>query len=139
MKILDDISYQDSVKTESFVKRLRTKFMGKDTLTDTKIPKVRWEEIGGLDNVKDELIRSFAILKAKDSYTGNQKYLGQKKGVLFFSPPGTGKTLLAKCIATECQASFLSVKGPELLNKYIGESEKNMRDVFKKAKTIAPV
>ena len=59
--------------------------------------------------------------------------LRQRSGILLYGPPGTGKTLLAKAVATECALNFLSVKGPELINKYVGESEKNVRDVFQKA------
>ncbi len=61
-----------------------------------------------------------------------------RTGLLFFGPPGTGKTLLAKCVATECKMNFMSVKGPELLNMYIGESEKNVRDIFNKARKNSP-
>jgi len=66
------------------------------------------------------------------------RYMIKRKGLLFFGPPGTGKTLLAKCLANECKSSFLAVKGPELLNKYVGESEKNMRKIFQKAEKCAP-
>lgn len=65
-------------------------------------------------------------------------FLKPRTGLLFYGPPGTGKTLLAKCIANETQMNFFSVKGPELLNMYIGESEKNVRDIFEKARTHAP-
>jgi len=66
------------------------------------------------------------------------EYVKPRTGILFFGPPGTGKTMLAKCVATECKMNFLSIKGPELLNMYIGESEKNVRDIFSKAKKNAP-
>jgi len=62
----------------------------------------------------------------------------QRSGVLFYGPPGTGKTLLAKAVATECNCNFISVKGPELLNMYIGESEKNVRQVFERARAAKP-
>ena len=61
-----------------------------------------------------------------------------RTGLLFYGPPGTGKTLLAKAIATECQMNFIAVKGPELLNMYVGESEKNVRDVFERARQNLP-
>jgi peroxin-6 len=61
-----------------------------------------------------------------------------RRGILFYGPPGTGKTLLAKCIANECNMNFISVKGPEMLNMYIGESEKNIRDLFLKAREKIP-
>jgi peroxin-6 len=64
--------------------------------------------------------------------------MAQRSGLLFYGPPGTGKTLLAKAIATECQMNFISVKGPELLNMYVGESEKNVREVFERARENLP-
>lgn len=64
--------------------------------------------------------------------------VAQRSGLLFYGPPGTGKTLLAKAIATECQMNFISVKGPELLNMYVGESEKNVRDIFERARENLP-
>ena len=64
--------------------------------------------------------------------------IAQRSGLLFYGPPGTGKTLLAKAIATECQMNFISVKGPELLNMYVGESEKNVREVFERARENLP-
>ena len=66
------------------------------------------------------------------------EFVKPRTGILFFGPPGTGKTLLAKCVANECKMNFLSVKGPEVLNMYIGESEKNVRDIFAKARRISP-
>jgi peroxin-6 len=62
----------------------------------------------------------------------------QRSGILLYGPPGTGKTLIAKAVATECHLNFISVKGPELLNMYIGESEKNVRDVFQRARNAKP-
>ena len=100
-------------------------------------PKTTWEEVGGLEDVKQELIESVDWpLKHKDEF---QK-LGVKppKGVLLYGPPGTGKTLLAKAVAKEAESNFISVKGPELLNKWVGESEKAVREVFKKARQASP-
>ena len=100
-------------------------------------PKTSWEEVGGLEDVKQELIESVDWpLKHKDEF---QK-LGVKppKGVLLYGPPGTGKTLLAKAVAKEAESNFISVKGPELLNKWVGESEKAVREVFKKARQASP-
>lgn len=100
-------------------------------------PNVKWTDVGGLEYVKREL-------KETVQYPVNhpEKYLkfGQNpsKGVLLYGPPGCGKTLLAKAVATECNANFISVKGPELLTMYVGESESNVRQIFDKARGSAP-
>ncbi|QEU59040.1 Cdc48 [Kluyveromyces lactis] len=98
---------------------------------------VTWDDIGGLDEIKDELKETveYPVLHP-DQYT---KFgLSPSKGVLFYGPPGTGKTLLAKAVATEVSANFISVKGPELLSMWYGESESNIRDIFDKARAAAP-
>jgi transitional endoplasmic reticulum ATPase len=102
-----------------------------------EIPNVRWENIGGIDDIKQELIEIVEWpLKRKDSF----KRLGinPPRAVLLFGAPGTGKTLLAKALATESKINFISVKGPELLSKWVGESEKAIREVFRKARTASP-
>jgi transitional endoplasmic reticulum ATPase len=100
-------------------------------------PNVHWEDIGGLDEVKRELIMSIEWpLKYSDLF--KQLGIRQPKGILLYGPPGTGKTLLAKALATESEANFISVKGPELLSKWVGESERGVREVFRKARTAAP-
>ncbi|MHA2133004.1 MAG: CDC48 family AAA ATPase [Candidatus Thorarchaeota archaeon] len=102
-----------------------------------EIPDVRWSDIGGLEEAKQELIEVVEWpLKKPDSF----KRLGisPPKGVLIFGPPGCGKTLLARAVATESEANFISVKGPELLSKWVGESERAIREVFRKARTAAP-
>lgn len=98
---------------------------------------VTWDDVGGLDEIKDELKETveYPVLHP-DQYT---KFgLAPSKGVLFYGPPGTGKTLLAKAVATEVSANFISVKGPELLSMWYGESESNIRDIFDKARAAAP-
>ncbi|CCE61403.1 hypothetical protein TPHA_0A03260 [Tetrapisispora phaffii CBS 4417] len=98
---------------------------------------VTWDDIGGLDEIKRELRETveYPVLHP-DQYT---KFgLSPSKGVLFYGPPGTGKTLLAKAVATEVSANFISVKGPELLSMWYGESESNIRDIFDKARAAAP-
>ncbi len=102
-----------------------------------EIPTVHWEDIGGLENCKQELIEAVEWpLKHPDAFTR----LGVKppKGILLYGAPGTGKTLLAKAVAHESEANFISIKGPELLSKWVGESEKAVREVFKKARQTAP-
>ncbi|EER10836.1 peroxisome assembly factor-2, putative [Perkinsus marinus ATCC 50983] len=98
--------------------------------------KVHWDDVGGMDEAKRELRHLLSSMEArKQGSTRRQKL---RTGILLFGPPGTGKTLLAKAVATESRASFLSVKGPELLSMYIGESEKNVRDVFQRALESRP-
>lgn len=102
-----------------------------------EVPKVTWNDIGGLDEVKSLLKETVEWpLKYPDSF----KRLGIKPptGVLLYGPPGTGKTLLAKAVANESGANFISVKGPELLSMWVGESEKHVREVFRRAKQVAP-
>lgn len=100
------------------------------------VPEVTWNDVGGLEDAKKE-IKETLILTQKYSKFLSPK-LGRRAGMLFYGPPGTGKTLLAKCIANECNLKFLSVKGPELLNMYVGESEKNVREIFQKARDNQP-
>ncbi|MEM3423279.1 MAG: CDC48 family AAA ATPase, partial [Nitrososphaeria archaeon] len=100
-------------------------------------PNVRWTDIGGLENVKKELQEAIEWpLKFPEVY----KKVGYKmpKGILLYGPPGTGKTLLAKAVATESEVNFISVRGPELLSKWVGESERGIREVFRKARQAAP-
>jgi len=105
--------------------------------TVVEIPTVTWEDIGGLEEVKRELRETVQYpVEHPDKY----HFFGMSpsKGVLFYGPPGCGKTLLAKAIANECQANFISIKGPELLTMWFGESEANVRDIFDKARAAAP-
>ncbi|HHC19399.1 MAG TPA: AAA family ATPase, partial [Euryarchaeota archaeon] len=102
-----------------------------------RVPEVRWEDVGGLEDVKRELRETVELpLKHPEAYTR----LGMRppKGVLLYGPPGTGKTLLAKAVANEAEANFISVKGPEVLSKWVGESEKIIREIFRKARQAAP-
>jgi transitional endoplasmic reticulum ATPase len=102
-----------------------------------EIPSVRWKEVGGLDEIKNELIQSVEWpLKKPEVF----KRMGIKppRGILLYGPPGCGKTLLARAVATESEANFIAVKGPEIFSKWVGESEKAIREVFRKARTAAP-
>ncbi|KAI8162118.1 cell division control protein cdc48 [Colletotrichum sp. SAR 10_71] len=102
-----------------------------------EVPNVRWEDIGGLETVKAELQES--VQYPVDHPEKFLKFgLSPSRGVLFYGPPGTGKTMLAKAVANECAANFISVKGPELLSMWFGESESNIRDIFDKARAAAP-
>ncbi|MDA8055623.1 MAG: AAA family ATPase, partial [Thermoplasmatales archaeon] len=102
-----------------------------------EIPNVRWEEVGNLEDVKKELIETIEM-PVKNPEVFERMGLKPSRGILFFGPPGTGKTLLAKAVATESQSNFISIKGPEVMSKWVGESEKAVREIFKKAKQSAP-
>jgi transitional endoplasmic reticulum ATPase len=102
-----------------------------------EVPNVKWEDIGGLDRVKQQLKESIEW-SIKYPHLFKETGIRAPKGVLLYGPPGTGKTLLAKAVATESGVNFLTVKGPELLNKYVGESERGVRKIFKKARQVAP-
>ncbi|QLH79021.1 CDC48 family AAA ATPase [Halosimplex rubrum] len=102
-----------------------------------EVPDVTWDQVGGLEDTKERLRETIQwpldypeVFEAMDMQAA--------KGVLMYGPPGTGKTLLAKAIANEAQSNFISIKGPELLNKFVGESEKGVREVFEKARSNAP-
>jgi len=101
------------------------------------IPDVTWEDIGGLEDTKTSLREMILYpIEHPDKF----KKFGMKpsKGVLFYGPPGCGKTLMAKAVANECSSNFVSIKGPELMTMWFGESEANVRGVFEKGRTAAP-
>ena len=102
-----------------------------------EVPDVTWADVGGLESTKERL-RETIQWPLEYPQVFEQMDMQAAKGVLMFGPPGTGKTLLAKAIANEAQSNFISIKGPELLNKYVGESEKGVREVFEKARSNAP-
>jgi transitional endoplasmic reticulum ATPase len=100
-------------------------------------PNVRWEDIGGLQQVKEELAEAIEWpLKHSELFT--EADVTPPKGILLYGPPGTGKTMIAKAVATTSEANFISIKGPELISKWVGESEKGVREVFRKARQAAP-
>ncbi|NXR61503.1 PEX6 factor, partial [Rhadina sibilatrix] len=100
-----------------------------------KIPSVSWQDVGGLQEVKKEILDTIQVPLEHPELLS----LGLcRSGLLLYGPPGTGKTLLAKAVATTCAMTFLSVKGPELINMYVGQSEENVRSVFARARAAAP-
>ncbi|KAJ1656043.1 peroxisomal assembly protein [Dispira simplex] len=107
-----------------------------DGLGVPKIPNVSWDDVGGLQSVKQTILETVQLpLEHPELFAQGVK---KRSGILLYGPPGTGKTLLAKAVATSCALNFFSVKGPELLNMYIGESEANVRRVFQKARDARP-
>jgi len=102
-----------------------------------EVPDITWESVGGLEDTKERL-RETIQWPLEYPQVFEQMDMQSAKGVLMYGPPGTGKTLLAKAIANESQSNFISIKGPELLNKFVGESEKGVREVFEKARANAP-
>ena len=102
-----------------------------------EVPRVNWADVGGLEDVKQKLREAVELpLKEPDAFT--RMGIRPPRGILLYGPPGTGKTLLAKAVATESEANFISIKGPEVMSKWVGESEKAVRMIFKKAKQVAP-
>ena len=100
-------------------------------------PHVRWSDIGGLEKAKEKL-RELVELPLLRPDLFKEAGINPSKGILLHGPPGTGKTLLAKAVATEAASNFISIKGPELISKWVGESEKHVREIFKKARQVAP-
>ena len=102
-----------------------------------QIPNVSWDDVGGLDELKEELREAIEWpIKYKDAY--DYVNVETPKGILLHGPPGTGKTLIAKALAKMTESNFISIKGPELLSKWVGESEKGVREIFRKARQAAP-
>ncbi|ERF73696.1 hypothetical protein EPUS_00950 [Endocarpon pusillum Z07020] len=107
-----------------------------DSIGAPKIPAVTWKDVGGLADQKSSIMETISLPLTRPELFANG--MRKRSGILFYGPPGTGKTLLAKAIATEFSLNFFSVKGPELLNMYIGESEANVRRVFQRARDARP-
>ncbi|MEM2448036.1 MAG: CDC48 family AAA ATPase, partial [Candidatus Bathyarchaeia archaeon] len=104
---------------------------------EVEVPTVHWDEIGGLEDVKQQL-RESVEWPLKNPKLFENMGIKPPKGVLLYGPPGCGKTLLAKAVATESEANFISIKGPEVFSKWVGESERAIREIFRKARMAAP-
>ncbi len=102
-----------------------------------EIPNVAWGDVGGLEDIK-RLLKEMIELPLQDPQCFKRLGIKPGRGVLLYGPPGTGKTLLARAVANECKVNFINVKGPEIMSKWVGESEKAIRQIFKKAKQVAP-
>ena len=147
-KILPDIDLdQDKISSEILQKIRVTEEDFRDALKEVKpsalrevlveIPNVTWEDVGGLEGLKEELKETVEWpIKHKEAF--DYVDVEAPKGVLLYGPPGTGKTLIAKALAKTTESNFISIKGPELLSKWVGESEKGVREIFRKARQAAP-
>lgn len=124
-----------NLMNDSFVMEVTTK-EGNQSVQNSKsalIPNVKWEDVGGLSHVREEIMDTIELPLKYPHLFGKSK----RSGILLYGPPGTGKTLIAKAVATECGLPFISVKGPELLGSYVGESEGNIRSTFESARKAA--
>ncbi len=135
--IPEDLLLRMKVRQSDFLAALKEVHPSAIREVFVEIPNVHWSDIGGLKETKQELIE---VVEWPIKYPEAFQRIGihPPRGVLLYGPPGCGKTMLAKAIATESKANFISVKGPELLSKWVGESERAIRDVFRKARTAAP-
>ena len=146
-RVIPDLKSEGEIPEEVLEKLLVTKDDFKAALREiqpsalrevlVQVPDVKWDDIGGLEDAKQELKEAVEWpLKYPDKFSNFG--VRPPKGTLLYGVPGTGKTLLAKAVANESEANFISVKGPELLSKWVGESEKGVREIFRKAKQTAP-
>ncbi|MCW3133467.1 MAG: CDC48 family AAA ATPase [Methanophagales archaeon] len=146
-KILPEIDIEKEIPPEVMEKLKVTKEDFSEALKSTEpsalrevfveVPNVKWDDIGGLEHAKQEL-KEVVEWPLKYPETFDRLKTKPPKGILLFGPPGTGKTMLVKAVANATEANFISIKGPELLSKWVGESEKAVREIFRKAKQAAP-
>ncbi|HVC26979.1 MAG TPA: CDC48 family AAA ATPase [Nitrososphaerales archaeon] len=147
-RVIPEISMDETKVPAKTLNKIKVKMQDfQDALRDVQpsamrevlvqAPNVKWEDIGGLASVKEELTEAveWPLKYGKLFSKGDVK---PPKGILLYGPPGTGKTLIAKAVANESEANFISIKGPELISKWVGESEKGVREVFRKARAAAP-
>ena len=136
-KISSEILQKIQITDEDFREALKE--VGPSALREVQvqIPNVSWDDVGGLDQLKEELQEAVEWpIKYKDAY--DYVDVESPKGILLHGPPGTGKTMIAKALAKMTESNFISIKGPELLSKWVGESEKGVREIFRKARQAAP-
>ena len=148
-RILPDINFKDNaIIPQEVLEKLQIseidfneglRLVGPSALREVlvEIPNVKWNDIGGLQNIKQELNEA-VDWPLKHAATFRKLGVRPPRGVLMYGPPGCGKTMLAKAVANESEANFILVKGPELISKWVGESEKGIREIFKKARQSAP-
>ena len=136
-KISSEILQKIEITNDDFKEALKEVRPSALREVQVQIPDVNWDDVGGLDELKDELREAVEWpIKHKEAY--DYVDVEAPKGVLLHGPPGTGKTLIAKALAKMTESNFISVKGPELLSKWVGESEKGVREIFRKARQAAP-
>lgn len=125
------------VRQEDFINALRDIEPSSLREIMVEVPEVSWDNIGGLKEIKERLMESVQR-PISEPWSFHKMGITPPRGILLYGPPGTGKTLLAHAVAHECEANFISVNGPEILSKWVGESEKAVREIFKKARQAAP-
>ena len=136
-KISSEILQKIQISSEDFRDALKEVSPSALREVQVQIPDVSWDDVGGLDALKDELREAVEWpIKHKEAY--DYVNVEAPKGILLHGPPGTGKTLIAKALAKMTESNFISIKGPELLSKWVGESEKGVREIFRKARQAAP-
>ena len=136
-KISSEILQKIQITSEDFRDALKEVKPSALREVQVQIPNVSWDDVGGLDQLKEELREAVEWpIKYKEAY--DYVDVETPKGILLHGPPGTGKTLIAKALAKMTESNFISIKGPELLSKWVGESEKGIREIFRKARQAAP-
>ena len=136
-KISSEILQKIEITSDDFREALKEVRPSALREVQVQIPDVSWDDVGGLDELKEELQEAIEWpLKHKEAF--EYAHVKPPKGVLLYGPPGTGKTLIAKAVAKTTESNFISIKGPELLSKWVGESEKGVREIFRKARMAAP-
>ncbi|MFX0037468.1 MAG: AAA family ATPase, partial [Candidatus Hermodarchaeota archaeon] len=135
--IPSEVIQELKIKDEDFVKAINLIEPSAMREVMVEIPNVSWEDIGGLEDIKQEL-REAVEWPLKYPKLFEKAGIRPLNGILLFGPPGCGKTLLAKAIATESQSNFIAIKGPEIYSKWVGESERAIREIFRKARQAAP-
>ena len=146
-RYLPDIDLEKPIPTETLSKMEVTHDDFRDAMKDVEpsamrevmveVPQVGWDDVGGLEDVK-RILKEAVELPLKNPEAFTRLGITPPRGILLYGPPGTGKTLIAKAVANESQANFISIKGPEVMSKWVGESEKAVRLIFKKAKQVSP-
>jgi len=136
-KISSEILEKIQITSDDFREALKEVSPSALREVQVQVPNVSWDDVGGLDELKEELKEAVEWpIKYKDAY--DYVNVESPKGILLHGPPGTGKTLIAKALAKMTESNFISIKGPELLSKWVGESEKGVREIFRKARQAAP-
>ena len=136
-KISSDVLQKILITSEDFRDALKEVRPSALREVQVQIPDVSWDDVGGLDKLKEELLEAVEWpMKYKEAF--DYVDVESPKGILLHGPPGTGKTLIAKALAKMTESNFISIKGPELLSKWVGESEKGVREIFRKARQAAP-